>query len=152
MAHKNNSLVKTYEIINHTADFGIRVYGKSLKALFLNAAEAMFTLMLEATKKRPPFKRKNIKNFIVNKQGNDLEEIFVAWLSELLYLFSAESLVMNKVEIEKLDANLIQAQVSGDIFDKEYYRINTEIKAVTYHELEVKKVDSGYEAQVIFDV
>ena len=47
--------MKNYEIIDHTADMGIKVYGKNLLALFLNAAEAMFDIIVETTKKKPMF-------------------------------------------------------------------------------------------------
>ena len=144
--------MKTYEIIDHTADIGIKVYGRDLKTLFLNAARAMFEIMLEATKKESIFQREERKKYLVHKQDNNLEGIFVSWLGELLYLFSTEGLIMERADIEKLDANCIQAEVSGRIFSPNFYRIKTEIKAVTYHELEVKETGHGYEAQVIFDV
>ena len=88
----------------------------------------------------------------MNKQGNNLEEILVYWLSELLYLFSTEGLIMDKADIQKLDSSCIQAEVTGKIFNPEFHRVKTEIKAVTFHELEVKDTGRGYEAQVIFDV
>ena len=144
--------MKNYEIIEHTADIGIKVYGKNLEVLFLNAARAMFEIMLEVIKKKPIFQKTDHKKFLLNKQGNNLEEILVAWLSELLYLFSTEGLIMERADIEKLDSNSIQAEVMGIMFSPDYYRIKTEVKAVTYHELEVKETDRGYEAQVIFDV
>ena len=144
--------MKKYEIIDHTADIGIRAYGKDLKELFLNAAYAMFEIMLEAIKKKSIFQKREHKKFILNKEGNNLEEVLVVWLSELLYLFSTEGLVMEKADIQKLDGSFIQAEVTGRMFSPDFYRIKTEIKAVTYHELEVKKAEHGYEVQVIFDV
>jgi len=144
--------MKNYEIINHTADIGIKVYGKDLNALFFNAAHAMFEIMLEVIKKIPMFQKEERKRFLLNKQGNNLEEILVFWLSELLYLFFAEGLIMDKADIQKLDSSCIQAEVTGRVFSPDFYRIKTEIKAVTYHELEIKNTERGYEAQVIFDV
>ena len=144
--------MKNYEIIDHTADMGIKVYGKNLQLLFLNAAEAMFEIIVETTKKKSMFQREERKRFLLNKQGNNLEEILVYWLSELLYLFSTEGLIMDKADIQKLDSNCIQAEVTGKIFSPEFHRVKTEIKAVTFHELEVKDTGQGYEAQVIFDV
>ncbi len=144
--------MKTYEIINHTADVGLRIYGRNLEGLFLNAASAMFEIMLEQVKKRPIFGRTEHMRFLLNKQGNNIEEVFVAWLSELLYLFSAEGLVMEKANMHKLDLNCIQAEVIGRAFDSDFERIKTEIKAVTYHELEIKEDKRGWQAQVIFDI
>ena len=144
--------MKTYEIIDHTADVGIKAYGKNLELLFLNAARAMLEVMLEVIKKKSIFQKTEHKKFLLNKQGSNLEEVLVVWLSELLYLFSTEGLIMGKADIQKLDSTCIQAEVGGEIYSPDYYRIKTEIKAVTYHELEVKETGHGYEAQVIFDV
>ncbi len=144
--------MKPYEIIEHTADLGIKVYGRNLNSLFLNAAQAMFEIMVETTKKESIFHREERKKFLVNRQGNNVEEVFVAWLSELLYLFATEGLIMEKAELQKVDSSGVQAEISGRIFSPDSYRIKTEIKAVTYHELEVKQTDKGYEAQAIFDV
>jgi SHS2 domain-containing protein len=152
VAHQIKAPMKTYEIIDHTADIGIRVYGKNLEQLFINAARAMFKIMLEPTKKRSIFQKEEYEKFLLNKEGKSLEDVFLVWLSELLYLFSTEGLIMDKADVQKLDANSIRAEVSGRIFNPDFYRIKTEIKAVTYHELEVKETDKGYQAQVIFDV
>jgi len=152
MAHQIEVLMKTYEIIDHTADIGIKVYGRNLEELFLNAAKAMFEIMLEAANKKPIFRKPEHKKFLLNKQGNNIEETFVFWLSELLYLFSTQGLIMEKADINRLDSSCIQAEVEGRIFNPKFCRIKTEIKAVTYHELEIKETPQGYEAQVIFDV
>lgn len=144
--------MKTYEIIEHTADLGIRVYGRDLNTLFLNAAQAMFEIMVEAVKKESMFHKQGRKKFLVHKQGSNIEEVLVAWLSELLYLFATEGLIMERADLQKVDTNSVQAEILGRIFSPDFYRIKTEIKAVTYHELEVKATGHGYEAQVIFDV
>ena len=143
---------KPYEVINHTADIGIRVCGNNLNSLFLNAACAMFEIILEPQKKRGRFEKIAQTKFVVNKQSSNLEELFVAWLGELLYLFSVEGLIMQKADIQKLDANSIQADVVGQIFNPEFHKIKTEIKAVTYHGLKIAKQRRGYQAEVIFDV
>ena len=144
--------MKTYEIINHTADVGIKVYGKDLENLFLNAARAMFEVMIEETKRKSIFQKEEQKKFLVNKRASGIEDVFVAWLSELLYLFSAEGLIMDRADIQRLDSECIQAEVTGRIFNPDFCRVKTEIKAVTFHELEIEQTDKGYQAQVIFDV
>ena len=144
--------MKTYETIDHTADLGIKVYAGDLKQLFLNSAFALFDLMVEETKKAPLIQKGAGKKFIVSKNASSLEEVLVAWLSELLYLFVTEGLIMEKAEFQKLEPRSIQAEISGIIFDPDFYRVKTEIKAVTFHELEAKETEGGYEARVIFDV
>jgi SHS2 domain-containing protein len=144
--------MKTYEIINHTADVGIKVYGKNLEQLFLNAARAMFEVMIEETKRKSIFQKEEQKKFLVNKRASGIEDVFVAWLSELLYLFSTEGLIMDKADIQALDSEHIYAEVAGRIFNPDSCRVKTEIKAVTFHELKIEQTDKGYQAQIIFDV
>lgn len=144
--------MKTYEIIEHTADLGLRIFGRDLKNLFINAAGAMFEVMLEPLKKGRASPKQTKEKFLVNKSAASIEDLLVAWLSELIFLFFNDGLIVEKVDIEQLDSQGIQAEVSGRIFNPEFQRIKTEIKAVTFHELEVKQTQRGYEAQVIFDV
>jgi len=58
--------MKAYEIINHTADLGIRVYAKDLKQLFLNSANALFELMVERTKKEQFAQKEEHRKYILD--------------------------------------------------------------------------------------
>ncbi|MBU0548774.1 MAG: archease [Candidatus Omnitrophica bacterium] len=144
--------MKTYEIIDHTADLGIKVYGRDLEELFINSADAMFEVILGKQKPGALFEKKEFKKFLLHKNAQSIEDVFIAWMGELLYLFYTEGLIMKKADIQRLDSEAILADVSGPIFNPESYQIKTEIKAVTYHELEVQKTDKGYQAQIIFDI
>lgn len=156
---------KDYEIIEHTADVGIRVRADDLAGLFSKAACAMFDIIAEkkTEEKFPlstPFTKGGNKglpllkgrrgDFQVNLKAENLEELFVDWLSELLYLYSVKELVFGDFKINKIDETSIEAVVFGEAIIN--YKVKTEIKAVTYHELEVKKIGSGWEGKVIFDV
>ena len=138
--------VKSYEIIEHTADIGIKVKGKDLKELFKNAAAAMFDLIAER-KDTKAVSRKKIK---VEEDADDLEELFVNWLNELLSLSATKELIFPAFEIKKLDKKNLKAIAMGENINK--YKVNREIKAATYHALEIKEAESGWQAQVIFDV
>ena len=82
----------------------------------------------------------------------DIETLLVSWLQELLYLLDTESLVFGRFQV-KLDNLSLEAVAWGDVFDPNLHTMKTEIKAVTYHQLEVtKKNDQGWETQVIFDI
>jgi len=139
--------LKNYEFIDHTADIGIRVKGRDLKGLFLNAAEAMFDIIAE-----PPVsvQGKQIIKTNVDLKADNSEELLVAWLSELLSLSYAKELIFYGFEIKQMDKNSLQAEASG--INTEDCEIKTEIKAVTYHELKIEKTGSGWQAQIIFDV
>ncbi|MFH1441499.1 MAG: archease [Candidatus Omnitrophota bacterium] len=143
-----------YEIIEHTADIGIRVKADDLAGLFSKAAAAMFDIIVEKKEgnKGIPFlkEKRGDSQFKIKLTADNLEELFVTWLSELLYLFSVREVVPWDFKINNLDETNLAAVVLAESIA--HYRVKTEIKAVTYHELEVKKVDSEWQGKVIFDV
>ena len=136
---------KFYEIIEHTADIGIRVKAKDLKELFSQSALAMFDIIAEekSTKNKP----QEIK---VEQSADDLEGLFVNWLNELLSLSAVKELIFCDFQINKIDKNLLQAVAVGRSVSD--YNVNVEIKAATYHELKIEKLEDDWQAQVIFDV
>jgi len=139
---------KDYELIEHTADIGIRVKGRSLEELFKNAALAMFEIIAE---KEPATKSPSHQVTIIIKQkANNLEELFVNWLNELLSLSATKEKIFCGFKFNNLEKDRLESEVSGcDIKD---YKINSEIKAATYHQLKLEQTDSGWLAEVIFDV
>jgi SHS2 domain-containing protein len=138
--------VKNYEFIEHTADIGIRVKGDDLKGLFINAALAMFEIIAEKQKTEST---RQVKAKI-EQEADNLEELFINWLNELLSLSATKELIFSEFKIDKLDENSLKAIVTGN--DIKNYKVNTEIKAATYHQLKIQESESGWQAEVIFDV
>jgi len=139
-------MMKVYEFINHTADLGIRVRGNSLRQLFERAAWAMFDILVE-------LKGVKLKETVeIEIKGEHLEELLADWLRELLYKFNGEEYLFKKFEVEELNKQGLKAKVKGEKLDLSRHQLKTEIKAVTYHGLEVKKKGNIWETQVIFDV
>lgn len=138
--------MKNYEILEHTADIRIRVFGNSLNDLFINAAFAMFDIFAE---EKVHSEKTAVKAFIL-QEAIDIEELFINWLNELLSLSAAKEVIFSKFKINKLtntslDIECLGADISG-------YRINTEIKAATYHGLKIQNNDKNWEVEVIFDI
>lgn len=136
---------KNYELIEHTADIGIRVKAKDLPGLFKNAAGAMFEIIAE--KNRESKKQKKIK---LKQQADNLEELFINWLNELLSLSAVKKIIFTDYQIHQLEKNSLEAILIGQ--EMKDFKINTEVKAATYHQLKIEKTDSGWQAEVIFDV
>jgi len=141
--------MKEFEILEHTADIGIAAYGKTKREVFINAAKGMYNIITED-------KREFKENFShhIKLTAENLENLLVAWLSELLYLSETKLVVFNKFEIEELSDYQLTGKVFGKRIDQSGHKIKREIKAVTYHRLEVKEdKESGlWRAQVIFDI
>jgi len=142
-----NGAMKTHEWIDHTSDVGLWVYGKDLQNLFKNAASAMFELVAKPLKNISQSHSRKMK---VRLDTFDIEELLIRWLSELISLSDCKRLIFTKFEIQNLSDRHMSALITGQ--SRKYFTIETEIKAVTYHELKIQKKDHHYCAQIIFDV
>jgi len=140
-------LAKNYELLEHTADTGIRVKASDPEGIFRNAALAVFDIIAEAL---PGQKATKPQKFHIKLKSENLEELFVNWLNELISLSAAKGLIFSGFKKIKLDGSGLEADITGN--NVSGYKVNAEIKAATYHELKLEKSDSGWIAEVIFDV
>ena len=76
----------------------------------------------------------------------------VNWLRELLYLWTGEEKLVKAVDMLSISKYELTADVQYEQYDPERHVIKGEIKAVTYHQIQVYKEDRGWEAKIIFDV
>ncbi len=137
-----------YEIIDHTADVGIRVEGDSLGELFSEAARATFEILVET-------KREYIPSIEVpiSIKAPSIEQLLVRWLQELLYVFDTRRLVLTRFYIDEIDEKSLEGMAMGIKYDSTRHHQKLEIKAVTYHRLTVAKDEGGkWKAEIIFDI
>src|SRR3989344_2432274 len=135
--------MKKFKILEHKADLRVRVYGKDKEELFLNALLGMTAgLRPEISNQQSVIRKIDIKS-------PDSEALLVDFLSEALYLIQTSKEIYNSVKFKKLsDANL-EAELTGQKAE----RFGEDIKAVTYHGLEIKeRKDGALEATLIFDI
>lgn len=135
-----------YTLIDHTADLGIRVFSHSEKQLFQDAALAMFDIIVKAD---PPGE---CIHSLVSAHGNNRQELMVNWLRELLYLWAGQEKILKSVSVETLTSQLITARVELAPYNPDRHHVLHEIKAVTYHQIDVCRVKDHWETRVIFDV
>jgi len=137
-----------YKLFDHTADIGVEVTGRTRKELFVNAAEALFDIMLES--KSGDVSAKKRKTITV--EGADVADLLINFLRELLYLFNGEKFVTGSCDIIEFSNKELRTRLTGELFNRKKQTIKTEIKAVTYSGLTVEKVKTGWKARIIFDV
>jgi len=137
---------KRYEQFSHTADIGVRVFGKTLKELFENAAFAMFDILADLD----GLKGEITQDFELTAPYH--EELLISWLDELLYNFYAKNIIFYKFEVTELSEDVIRAKAFGRSVSENRNRLKTEIKAATYYNLKIIKKDDYYEVDIIFDV
>lgn len=137
---------KKFRFLDHTGDLGILVYGGNLEELFSNAAEAFFDIITDVRRIRESTER------IIRAQGPNLEELMVRWLGELLYVHDVDGLLFRSFSIDELRDGSLKARARGEAFDEKRHVMKTEIKAVTYHQIQVRKEKGRWRARIIFDL
>jgi SHS2 domain-containing protein len=146
-------MIQDFELLPHTADIKVRIYGKTLNDFFRNAVIGMFQVihpLIEGSHVEHgrvicplPITRK------VEINAPDIETLMVDFLSELLYLSDVHNEAYLDATIYEVTATHIKATVHGSKvkgFDV------VEIKAVTYGELEIKQINDGWRGEIVFDI
>jgi SHS2 domain-containing protein len=139
-------MIEKYQLIDHTADFGIRVFGSDSRELFGNAAGALFDMLTETAAVTGNHSCR------ITVSGDDWSDLMINWLREVLYLWNGKERLVKSVQILSLSEKKISANIYFDTYTPNRHIIKTEIKAVTYHQAYVKRTPFGWEAGIIFDV
>jgi SHS2 domain-containing protein len=131
----------TIERLDHTGDLGVIGSADSLEELFTEFAQMMFVILAEAGDPAPIAE----ETFAVVGQDppNELRE----FLAELLYRFSAERKMYVRFRPGRGSVTCF-----WESYDASRHPLRTEIKAVTYHQLEARRDGDRWRAQVIFDI
>jgi len=137
---------KKFEIIEHTADVGIAAYGDDIEEAFANAAYGLFSLITDIDSVGEDVRHD------VEVTADNREELLVAWLSELIYLFEVEGVLFSRFDIAGLGEKKLKASCYGERIDPRRHDIKTGIKAATYHMLRVEQGEDGCRVQVLFDI
>ncbi len=135
-----------YRVIEHTADIGLEVEAQDIEGIFVRSGLAVFDLMFGLDSIEKHTRR------IIEVEGEDLEELLVAWLNELLYVYAVERMLFCEFLDVDLKEHKFVATGAGEEFDPEKHKVEMEIKAATYHGLVLKKVNGLWKTKIIFDV
>ena len=132
--------------IEHTADLGIEIEADTAGELFRCAGLALFSLMVSPEGVNACEEREE------TVQAEGWEDLLHDWLSRLLYRFLQEGFIAAVITIEDIDSTQLRARLSGEKLDYKRHNFETEIKAVTYHQLSVTCENGRWRARIIFDV
>ncbi len=137
--------MEPFEIIDHTADVGIAARGETPEELFANAAAGMFSIITDPNNVEPRTSRP------VTVSGSDRADLLVAFLNELLFLLETDRFITRRVEFDRLTETELAAVIHGEFIGPKH-ELETEIKAVTRHELTVEQRADAWHATVLFDI
>jgi len=138
--------MQPYRVLEHTADIGFEAFGATRKEVFANAGCALMHLMVDLETIVPGEK------LSLRAEASDLPNLLVNWLSEILYLFDAEGWLFRDFEVEDLTDHSLGAVARGEKFDRTRHRVKLLVKAITYHQLDLKETAQGWRAQVYVDI
>jgi len=141
---------EVYEVFEHTADVGLRIAAPSFDELLAEAARGLFSLIVEELREVRPVQRIEIQ--IPRAQTTPAASyLLFDWLNELLYTFETRRLLLGEFRVKVENETLI-GEAWGETIDPRRHRLDHEVKAITYHGLEVRQTHEGWEAQVIVDI
>ena len=135
--------MQRYEVIDHTADLMIKAYGKDLKECYENLAYGMFDQTVDLRDVSPTETRE------IDITGMDEEDALYSFLSELLFIEDYENIICKEFDVT-IDGLHIHCTAKGEPLDKERMHIRGEIKAVTFHMMEIDRAAPS--VTVLFDV
>ncbi len=135
-----------YEILNHTADLCIRVYGDSLENLLVNAGKAMMDLITNRKIVR------NSEEIPIKIHGETDEELLVNWLQEILYNHEVKKMVFKDFKVQLINKTFAKGKAYGETIDKERHELYSDIKAVTYHNLKIVTGKDKLRVDIVFDI
>jgi len=135
-----------FELFEHTADLGLRVQATTLEELLAESARGLLSMLVANPQDVRPSQTKTI-----SIDETEPSYLLFDWLSELLYAFEREKLLLSEFELELRDHRLT-ATCRGELMDISRHQMEHEVKAITYHALRVEQTPAGWEAEVIVDI
>jgi len=138
--------MRSFELLDHTADVFLRARGSDLAELLAACAEGMNSVLIESGE---------IQETLTSEiaiEADDAEELVHSWLRELLFRFSAEGLLFRRFDFQEASPTRVRAVGHGEHFDPDHHPGGTEIKAVTYHQFRVESGPDGWVADVVLDI
>jgi len=135
-----------YEVFDHTADVGLRIFAPDRSSLFADAARALFSLVVVNMDAVQAVEERHYE-----LAGEQDEYLLFDWLTELLYTFETEHLLLSEFQVELSPVGL-RATGRGERIDRSRHELDHEVKAITYHGLKVEPSGSGWMAEIIVDI
>ncbi len=134
--------MKKYEFLPHTADQKIRIYGKNLKEIIKNSLLAIKNFV------SPEIKKRKINTAIKIEGSRDIQFLLIDFLNEVLVQMNVKKAIFTNFKVKNISENLIEGTLEG-------YRVSgfkKDIKAFTYHQAKLEKIDNFLVLEVIIDI
>lgn len=144
-----NNINSNYKYFDTTADIGIEVKSNSIEEALKLSAYATLNLITDIDNIKPKISKK------IEIESEDEYGLLYDWITELLILLDSENFMTSKYDIKTTKTNenyLLTGTIYGDTYNTDIYNYKTEVKAITYHEMNIEKQDEQITIKFIVDL
>lgn len=130
----------SYKSLEHATDAIFEVTAPNLEEAFVIAAKSVIETILDVN----AIEEKEEKTLVVS--GKDLSYLLYNWLEELIILTITDGFATKRItlDIEKNSEYRILARFWGEKIDIKKHHFKVEIKAPTFHEMEIRQNGTIY--------
>ena len=138
-----------FRYLDHMSDAIIEAYGSSLDEAFENSAKGLVNTMFHIKEITPD------QEYEIIAKGYDIESLLYDWLEKVMLRILIDHIVLSdfKVKISESNGNyFLKGIVKGEVLDLQKHHYKVEIKAVTYHEMEIKQKGNIITTRFLLDL
>jgi len=143
--------MNNFSEIEHTADLGIEIHADSIEKLFRLSLDGYYSLVLPET-----YSATKVDRFNYSTEDPDLENLLIEFMSEInFYLMVRKQIVvLNDSLVVNKDDSKYSIEIKGSLkkLENPDEVIQTEIKAVTYHQIKIEQKNERYYTRIFFDI
>lgn len=138
----------TIELLDHTADVGLRVQADRLDDLFETAARGVFAYVVAN-----PEAIEASQHESVDLRADSPVELLAAWLNDLIFRSETRRRVYGQFQVDvSVDGLALHARIGGEAIDHDRHQLDHEVKAVTHHGLALQRKGDGWMAEFLLDI
>jgi len=138
-----------YRFLPHTADIKVEAWGKDFNEAFASAAKAFTDIVVDISKVLP------IHTYTIEVEGYDIEELLYNFIEQLILELDLNQLVFSEYHVTintSKGGYSVKCVCKGEKIDIRKHRYKTHVKAMTYHEMEIKKDDDRVIIRYVIDI
>ncbi len=135
-----------FELFDHTADVGVRVFAPTREALIAPAVAGLYSVIGDVVAGSEGQQR------TWTMEGGDAAELLRDFLAELLILFERDQQIVQDPKVQSFEPDRLVVEGRACPIDETASSFHREVKAVTYHALAVEEKAAGFEATYIVDI
>jgi len=141
-----DALAGGFRYLDHMTDAVIEAYGGTLEEAFENAARGLNDTMIDLKTVRP---NREIK---IAATGHDLHSLLFDWLDKVMLLMVADGIVMSEFSVRIKNCYSLEGVARGERLDLDRHCYKVEIKAVTYHEMQITEEKDKATVRFLLDL